>query len=142
MARTAGFILVVLLGGVIIFQILMASGLSLQGSAWGGQLDADPNSLRMASFFAILILLVIILVVLEKLGILRLMRRHWLINGFLWAFSVYLLLNAVLNLLSSGGTERWVMTPLALVSSILCMIVARAPFPEEKDNQWKTFKTN
>jgi hypothetical protein len=128
--RTAGFVLVALLGAVMIFQILMAFGLPLQGATWGGQLDADPKTARIASFIASLILLFVILVVLEKLGVIRLFRKRRVINGILWFVAAYLLLNSVGNLLSPGGIERWVMTPLVLVASILCIIVARAPMAE------------
>jgi len=130
--RTAGFILVALLGGVMIFQLMMAFGLSLQGAAWGGQLDTDSTSLQVASIIASLILLFAIMVVLEKLGIVRLLRMRRVIDGILWFLAAYLLLNTVLNLLSPGGIERWVMTPVALVGSILCIIVARAPTAEKQ----------
>lgn len=129
--RKAGFVLVALLGGVMIFQILLALGLSLQGATWGGQLDADPSTSRIASFIASLILLFAILVVLEKLGIIRLLRMRRVVDGILWFLAAYLLLNVVANLLSPGGIERWVMTPVALVGSVLCMIVARASLAEK-----------
>ena len=129
--RMAGLALVALFGGVMIFQILMALGLHLQGATWGGRFDSDPMALRMASIIAGLILLFAILVVLEKLGIVRLIRKRRIINGILWFLAAYLLLNTVANLFSPGVIERWVMTPLALMGSILCLIVARAPFAEK-----------
>jgi hypothetical protein len=131
-ARTAGITLVTLLGGVMIFQILVIFGLPMQGAAWGGQLDAQPTTMRIAGFVASLILLFAIFVVLEKLGIVRLIKRRRVTNGILWFFAAYLLLNAVANLFSPGVIERVVMTAIAFVASVLCLIVARAPFVEGK----------
>lgn len=127
-ARTAGFVLVALLGAVLIFQLLMALGIGLTGAAWGGQLDASPDTLRLASLVAIVILVFFIMVVLEKLSIVRLINKPRIINGILWFLAAYLLLNAIANLLSPGMIEKLVMTPLALVSAMLCAIVARAPW--------------
>ncbi len=56
-ARTAGFTLVVLLGGVILFQILMLVGYPLQRAMGGGPWDAPAPAMVIASFVASLILL-------------------------------------------------------------------------------------
>ena len=127
-SRTAGFALIVLFGSVMVFQLLLALGLPLTGAAWGGRLDTRPEVLRIASFVASLVLAFAILVVLEKMGIVRLIKRRKVINGILWFLAAYAVLNTVANLLSPGAIERFVMTPLALVASVLCAIVARAPF--------------
>jgi hypothetical protein len=133
-SRTAGFALIILFGSVMVFQLLLALGLPLTGAAWGGQIDTQPEVLRIASFVAGLILAFAILVVLEKMGIVHLIKRRKVINGILWFFAAYSMLNTVANLLSPGTIERFVMTPLALVASALCVVVARAPFVDDLSN--------
>ncbi len=128
--RRASFALITIFGALLIFQLLLALGIPLSGSAWGGQYQVLPATLRLASLVAALIFLFAILVVLEKLGMITLFKRRKLINGILWFFGAYLLLNTVGNLFSSGLIERVVMTPLALISSILCMVLARARFSD------------
>ena len=129
--RPAGFALVTIFVALLIFQLLLALGMPLTGAAWGSQSDVLPPNLRLASLVASFIFLFAILVVLEKLGIVTLIKRRKVINGILWFFGGYLLLNTFANLFSPGLIERLVMAPLALVSSLLCVIVARARFVDE-----------
>ncbi len=130
-ARTAGFTLVVLLGGVILFQILMLVGYPLQRAMGGGPWDAPAPAMVIASFVASLILLFAMGVVLEKLGIVRLIQRRRVVNGLLWLMAAYFLLSAVGTLFTLGDI-RFVLAPLALVVSVLCLMVARAPFADGK----------
>jgi hypothetical protein len=116
--RTAGFALVVLIGVVMLFQILVALGLFLPG---------ETMMLRISSLVVSLILLFALLVVLEKLGIIRLLRARRLINGILWFSAAFLLLSAVATLLLPG--ILW-LAFLALAGAILSLIVARAPFSQ------------
>jgi hypothetical protein len=127
--RPLGFTLLALFGGVLILQLLLALGVPLTGAAWGTQLDAQPGALQVASAVAALVVVFAMLVIAEKIGLLALFKRPRFINGVLWFFAAYLLLNAIGNALSPGGIEKWVMTPLALVAALLCGLLARAPFP-------------
>jgi hypothetical protein len=117
--RTAGFALVTIIGVVMIFQFLVALGLLKPG---------ETNMLRISSFIVSLILLFALLVVLEKLGIIRLLRVRRLINGILWFSAAFLFLSAAATLLLSG--VLW-LTFLAFAGSVLSWILARAPFVEK-----------
>ena len=122
--RRAGFALITIFGALLIFQLLLALGNPLTGAAWGGQYEVLPTSLRLASLVAALIFLFAILVVLEKLGLVTLLKRRKLINGILWFFRAYLLLNTVGNLASSSDVERWLFGPATAIASALTAVVA------------------
>jgi hypothetical protein len=117
--RTAGFALVALLCVVMLFQLLMASGLILPGESW---------LLRISSLIVSLVLFFGILVVLEKLGLIRLLRQHRVINAILWVSGGFLFLSAVATFLLPGGFALLWLAVLSLAGSGLSWIVARAPF--------------
>jgi len=127
----AGFTLITIFTALSIFQLLIALGFPFAKAAWGGQYEVLPPAMRLASIGAIFIFLFVSLAVLEKLGTITLFKRRKLVNRIIWVFGSYLFLNTVTNLLSRSWIERVVMTPVALVSAILCIIVARAQFPDE-----------
>jgi hypothetical protein len=121
--RTAGFALIALIGVVMLFQIFVALGLLLPG---------QTIMLRISSFIASLVLLFALLVVLEKLGIIQLLRARRLINGILWFSAAVLFLSAVATLLLPGVI--W-LAFLALAGSGLSWVVARAPFIDKSQHE-------
>src|SRR4051812_30817698 len=117
--RAAGWALIALLGCVLGLQLVLASGVRLTGASWGGRLDQDPGTLRIAAGFACAVLAFGICVVLEKMQYVRLIRRPRVVDGILVFFTVYWLLNSGANVMSPGTIERFVMTPIALLACIL-----------------------
>lgn len=124
--RNAGILLVVIYSGLLIFQALLAAGVPLGELAWGGQAAVLTPELRTASIVAIVIFLVAIVMVLEKIGVIHVLNRPRLVTGFLWVFGAYMFLNTLGNLLSTSGLERLIMTPLAFISGVLCIFLARS----------------
>jgi hypothetical protein len=118
---------VVAAGGFILvagFQVALALGAPLGRAAWGGARDRLPKGLRIASGFAAVIWIVAAIVVLARAGYqgspLSLEVPAW----GPWVLFGMLTLGAVMNLASKSRCERFLMSPIAALLAILCLVVA------------------
>lgn len=106
------------------FQLLLALGFPLGRAAWGGRHLVLPTHLRVASLLSCFVLLYAALVVLEKAGTIELINITSLVDISVWLFAGFFLLNAIANIFSKSMIERVVMSPLALLTSLLFFAVA------------------
>lgn len=104
------------------FQALLACRFPLGRFAWGGQHEVLPTRLRVGSLVAILVYLVIGCVVLARVGLPG--GDHGVVRVVTWVVAGCFLLGAAGNLASQSRSERFVMTPVALVLCALTAIVA------------------
>ncbi len=122
--RLASYILTLIFTGMIIFQLLLAFGIPLGRAAWGAQHKVLPLGLRIASLIAVLVFIYATVVVLQKGGVISIIKSQRVTNISIWFFTIYFALNVLTNLTSPGQMEKWVMAPLALISSGLCFLLA------------------
>ncbi|HBO64765.1 TPA: hypothetical protein DD425_02275 [Candidatus Saccharibacteria bacterium] len=112
------FFLVLLLGGLVVFQVLLALGAPFGKAAWGGQhTSVLPRKLRVASAISVVLLLCIISVVLSFTGIVTLYPNAVAL-GILWVSAVYFGVGVVMNAISRSRIER-VWSPYSAVICIL-----------------------
>jgi hypothetical protein len=106
------------------FQLALALGAPWGRAAWGGGHNRLPLGLRIASGFAAVIWIVAAFVVLGRagsgvspvpIGVAR--WGNWVLVGLL-------ALGALMNFASSSRWERFLMSPIALLLSVLCLVVA------------------
>ena len=114
----------VLFGLIATLTMLVTLGLPLGEFTLGGKHKVLPTKMRIMSGFSFAIQLVAILIVLYVGGIVILPFPFAIAKGICIFFAVYLLLNTVMNFLSNSKKEKYVMTPLALVTSISFFITA------------------
>jgi hypothetical protein len=105
-------------------QLLLAIGLSLGKLAYGGKYEKLPTSMRTMSVIAIGIFILVSIAMLERAGIITLFNNSILTLVIVWIIAIYLAFNTLLNVLSKSKQEKLIMTPLSLISSICCFIVA------------------
>ncbi|WP_042221085.1 hypothetical protein [Oceanobacillus manasiensis] len=113
----------VLFVGMAAFQVLLSFGLPLGEFAMGGYYKVLPKKLRLVSLSNAIILLGMCLVYLKNAN---------LISGFeflpipilVWVISIFLGLNTIANLASRSKKERYVMTPIAGVAFVMCLLLA------------------
>lgn len=115
-----------LLGGVTVFQLLLAFGLPWGAAAWGGQTPGVlPDGFRIAS--AVSGLVVYPLVIAYVLDASRLLRIAWLPGSgrvAMWVLFAIFASGTVMNTITPSPIERiWV--PVGLVLAICCLIIAR-----------------
>lgn len=125
-AKKPAVIAAVLLALLIIFQVLLAAGLPLGRAAWGGEYSVLPANLRLGSVLAVVILGIGIIVVLARAGIIARGSGSRAVRVITWVFSGYFCLNILMNLLSKSPPERYIMTPVAAVTAVCFILVARS----------------
>ena len=117
-AAATGFI------AIAAFEGLLALGVPWGRAAWGGSHVRLPKRLRAASAITVPVYAFAAAVVLGRAGI---WGRGPLDPVFQWGTWVLvggMALGAILNLASRSRLERYVMTPVALVLSLLCLGVS------------------
>jgi len=120
----AAIIAVVVFGVVSIIQLLLALGKPIGKLAYGGKYETLPNNMRIMSVGAIGILALGAISVLERSGIITILNNQILTLVIVWIIALYLAFNTVINVISKSMKEKLIMTPLSLISSICCFIVA------------------
>jgi len=120
---TASLIAVLILGGLIVFQLLLALGVPWGKAAWGGRhTGALPANLRWGSAVAAGILGLAMWMVLARAG--------WAFPGssaswvkiVTWVFTVYFAFNIVMNVLSKSALEKAIMTPASAIL-VICLVL-------------------
>ncbi len=110
--------------GLAIFQLLLALGKPYGKAAWGGKHEILPVPLRFASLGAILIFIILTLSILEKAHIIFVINNENFVTYAIWIFSFFFSVNTLGNFLSKSKIEKVIMTPVSLLLSISCFIVA------------------
>ena len=113
-----------ILTALAVFQLLLVKGLPLGRFAWGGGHTVLPPRLRVASALSVALYALFVLVILSKAGIIFDVSGSDLLSAFLWIVTGYFGVGAIMNGMSRSKPERLMMTPVALVLGVLCLIVA------------------
>ena len=103
---------------VIVFHLLVLSGVLPYNIVWGGRLE---NATQMHVFEAVslMINLVVIVVVGIKGGYIKPFLPAKLVNFLLWVFAILLALNTLGNLFAETMLEMVLFTPLTFISTVL-----------------------
>ena len=111
---------------VAILYALLALGFPYGEFAMGGKYIIMPKRMRIVCGFSVCIQLFAILILLQTASIIPPLFSIGLTKGICFFFAAYLTLNMIMNLLSNSRKEKWVMTPLALLTAICFWITAIA----------------
>ncbi|MCK4384313.1 MAG: hypothetical protein KAW66_13520 [Candidatus Lokiarchaeota archaeon] len=120
----AAIIAVVIFVVISVLQLLLALGLPLGKLAYGGKYEKLPTNMRVMSFVAIGIFALGAVSVLERVGIIIIFNNPIFTLVVVWVMAIYLAFNTLLNAISKSKQEKLMMTPLSLILSICCFIVA------------------
>ena len=94
--------------------------------AYGGKYEKLPTNMRIMSLVAIGIFTLGVISVLERAGIIIILNNPIFVLVVVWVIAVYLAFNTLLNAISKSKQEKLIMTPLSLILTICCFIVAIA----------------
>jgi hypothetical protein len=123
---TAAVVVWVLLAALAVFQIALVAGAPLGRFAWGGGSTVLPTRLRVGSAVSVAIYAVIAWVVAGSVSL----RSEPADDGGsdlgIWLLTAYFTLGVVMNAASRSRPERMVMTPVALVLAVCCLLIALA----------------
>jgi hypothetical protein len=106
------------------FQVALALGAPLGRAAWGGTHDRLPTRLRIASGFAAVVWIMAALVVLGSGGHSLSPFPSGVERVGTWVLFGLLALGAVMNIASRSKWERFLMSSVAALLAVLCLIVA------------------
>lgn len=111
---------------VAILYALLALGFPYGEFAMGGKYIVMPKRMRIVCGFSVCVQLFAIIILLQTASIIPSLFSVGLTKAICFFFAAYLTLNTFMNLLSNSRKEKWVMTPLALLTAICFWITAIA----------------
>jgi len=124
MIEIAALLVCVVLLALVGFQVALAAGAPLGRLAWGGQHEGTlPVGLRVGSALSVLVYGFIAWLVLARAG-LAAGGEAGVVTVGIWVVVGYLAVGTLMNLASRSRSERVVMTPVAAVLCLLCLVVA------------------
>lgn len=121
--RTATTGILIILSFIIIFHLLVISGIIPSGIVWGGNITGKDNLWLMESI-SIGANLVMVLFVLAYTGIIKLRISSTVVRIGFWLMFVLFMLNTLGNLMSKNPLETYLFTPLTLLLSLFCFKIA------------------
>ena len=124
--KNALYIIFLLLGGLLIFHLLIISQLIPYDQVWGGRLQSEEEMIRFESFSLGLNALMLLIYVVKYRQLLS-GNEQKLTNFLIWLFATFFLLNTIGNLLAESILEMIPGTIVTLSMVILSVIVVRKP---------------
>ena len=120
----AALVGVALLGCLSVFQAFLVAGAPLGRFAWGGRHTVLPQGLRIGSAASVAVYGIVALLMLQAAD------AHALLPGgvvdvAMWVLTAYFALGILLNAVSRSRPERLVMTPVVLVLTGVCLVLAQ-----------------
>lgn len=115
----------VLLAALTVLQALLALGLPLGHFVWGGQHKVLPTRLRISGVVSVVLYGAMAAVLLSRAGVIpgsdsTFMRiTTWILFG-------YFVLGSLMNAISRSRSERFTMTPVAIMLAVATLIIALA----------------
>ena len=122
--RTSGNIATILFIVVIIFQILIATGLLPITMAWGGQQAELTPGLRIASIVSAVLLGLFAYIIRRRAGLPGTKRITAFIKVFAWFVTAYMAFNTLGNLTSQSTAEKMIFTPITMILTVVCFLVS------------------
>ena len=110
--------LILLLSLVIVFHILVISGIIPFEIVWGGRLT-DSSELPLYESISISLNLLMLFMVLSKAGYLRISMKENTYRIFFGLMCLLFLVNTIGNIFSKNDLERMIFTPFTLILTIL-----------------------
>ena len=112
-----------LLAGLAVFQGLLVAGAPLGRFACGGQNEVLPANLRIGSAVSIALYAAFAVLILQAAGALSVLPDGF-VDVAIWVLTAYFALGIGMNAISRSRPERFVMTPVVLGLTVLCLVLA------------------
>ncbi len=109
---------------VIILSILLICGLPLGELTMGGQHKVFPKKLRIVLVFQLILQIFFVIIILQAGGFIPLWFSDNITRIICIVMAVYLSLNVFVNFISKSKKEKYIVTPLSLLTAICFWITA------------------
>ncbi len=120
----ASSLLIVLFSVTIVFHLLILVKVIPYAIAWGGRLKND-NEMFVFETVSIVLNSLFLFVGINKHKHMKLGKSNKFVTIMLWIMFALFALNSIGNLFSINSFEKIVFTPVTIVLSIACFILAR-----------------
>jgi len=120
--RTAGIVLLVAFGLLVILQLLILAGVILYAKVWGGQLN--ERNYMAVSIVSVLIIAVSMIAIGIKMDLILSGKAKIFGSIGAWLVFVYLVLNFVGNISSAVTLENLVFAPITFILAFFAFILA------------------
>ena len=121
--KLAANVLLVALGGLILFHLLILSGIITPSMVWGGQLETNSQVVMM-EIGAIVVSALMMLMIAIRVDYIKAPKLQGFTQTAMWVIFVFLLLNTAGNLSSSSGTETLIFTPITIILAVMAYRLA------------------
>lgn len=111
---------------VIVLSILIICGLPLGELTMGGQYKVFPKKLRIILVTQLILQIFFVIIILQMGEFIPLWFSDKVTKIIGIVMAIYLSLNSVMNFVSKSKKEKYIMTPLSLISAICFWITALA----------------
>ncbi|MBD5512298.1 MAG: hypothetical protein HDR08_13795 [Lachnospiraceae bacterium] len=109
---------------VIILSVLIICGLPLGELTMGGQYKVFPKKLRVVLVTQLILQIFFVIIILQMGGFIPLWFSRNVTKIICIVMAVYLSLNTVMNFISKSKKEKYIMTPLSLISAVCFWLTA------------------
>lgn len=109
---------------VIVLSILIICGLPLGELTMGGQYKIFPKKLRIILVIQLILQIFFVIIILQMGEFIPLWFSDKVTKIIGIVMAIYLSLNTVMNFVSKSKKEKYIMTPLSLISVICFWITA------------------
>lgn len=123
MTTASAVIFTVIMVGLAVFQLALIAGAPLGHFAWGGQVRVLPSGKRIGSAISIVLYALFALIVLQRAGLVDALPAP-IVDVGIWVLVAYSALGIIMNGISRSKPERWTMTPLCVLMTVLTLVVA------------------
>lgn len=103
---------------VVILSILIILGFPLGELTMGGRYKVFPKKSRIVLVTQLILQVFFVIIILQMGEVIPLWFSHKVTKIIGIVMAIYLSLNTVMNLISKSKKERYIMTPLSLVTAI------------------------
>lgn len=109
---------------IIVLSILLICGLPLGEFTMGGRYKVFPKELRIILVAQLVLQMFFVVIILQMGGLIPLWFSSDVTKIICIIMAAYLSLNTLMNLFSKSKKERYIMTPLSLISAVCFWITA------------------
>lgn len=118
--RQAINIVITLLSAVLVFHIMVLTGVIPYAIVWAGKISTAAE-MRKLEVISILVNAFSIIILLLRANYIKNKLPFKILNAIIWLLVVLFSLNTIGNLFAESQFELYFFTPLTLISAILCL---------------------
>jgi hypothetical protein len=130
MKKIAGYGLLTLFSLIIIFHLLVIIQIIPYEIVWGGRLTS-LQQMYVSESISVALNLLFLVIVMVNTKFLNWQIPPKVITIFLWLMFALFVLNTLGNLLSVNSLEKMIFTPITILLSVFCLILA---LPKKQDS--------